>query len=384
MFACRGFKQFNKSDISGFTYALENRITHSLHSPRYKSINTNPASRIFASFHFSQTVKRFYSMSAAPRILTVGTGAVGAIYSWRLGQSSEITAVCRSNYQAVKDNGFDIESVKFGKDVFRPHDVVRNVSECVTSKPFDYVLVTLKALPEVYNVADIIAPAIKDKNTAIVLIQNGLGVEEPIVERFPDNPLISVVAYIGTSQHEPGKIKMLGSESLIVGNYSKAKSSSETQRASFIELLKKGGVDVRVVDDIEQYRWQKLFWNASFSPVCTITGMNTSEVLESKEAMSAVKSLMDEVISAANAEGYSFDKEQQMKEMISTTKATAKNYKPSMQLDRERDSPMEIAVILGTPLKRAKERGLSVPHLEMMYSICSATNQHIIHSMSKI
>lgn len=141
-----------------------------------------------------------------------------------------------------------------------PLPVVRNVSECVTSKPFDYVLVTLKALPEVYNVADIIAPAIKDKNTAIVLIQNGLGVEEPIVERFPDNPLISVVAYIGTSQHEPGKIKMLGSESLIVGNYSKAKSNSETQRARFIELLKKGGVDVRVVDDIEQYRWQKLFW----------------------------------------------------------------------------------------------------------------------------
>jgi 2-dehydropantoate 2-reductase len=58
--------------------------------------------------------------------------------------------------------------------------------------------------------------------------------------------------------------------------------------------------------------------------------MNTSEVLESKEAMSAVKSLMDEVISAANAEGYNFDKEQQMKEMISATKATAKNYKPSM------------------------------------------------------
>ncbi|KAG1119223.1 hypothetical protein G6F40_001606 [Rhizopus arrhizus] len=260
-----------------------------------------------------------------------------------------------------------------------PKTIVRTVSDSVTSAPFDYVLVTLKALPEVYNVADIISPVIKDESTAIVLIQNGLGVEEPIVERFPNNPIISIVAYIGTSQHEPGKITMIGNESLIVGKYLKAKRSSVEQQAKLVEYLKKGGVDVQEVDDVEKVRWQKLLWNASFSPICTLTGMNTSEVLENEEAIKAVKALINEVVKVANAEGCDFDVEQQTETMIEKTYATAKNYKPSMQLDKERGSPMEIEAILGNALKRAKARGLNVPQLEMVYSICSAANQHIIN-----
>lgn len=137
--------------------------------------------------------------------------------------------------------------------------VVRTVSESVTSEPFDYILITLKALPEVYDVAEIIAPAVTE-NTTIVLIQNGLGVEEPITAKFPNNPIVSIVAYIGTSQTEPGKISMVGRESLVVGKYIAAKRDSDKQRAEFIELLKKGDVEVQVVDDVERVRWQKLFW----------------------------------------------------------------------------------------------------------------------------
>lgn len=137
--------------------------------------------------------------------------------------------------------------------------VARTVAECVTTEPFDYILVTLKALPEVYNVADIIAPAVTE-NTTLVLIQNGLGVEEPMVAKFPNNPLISIVAYISTSQHEPGTITMLAKESLIVGKYLKSKCSSDKQQSLFVEHLKKGGVQVDVVEDVEQVRWQKLIW----------------------------------------------------------------------------------------------------------------------------
>lgn len=137
--------------------------------------------------------------------------------------------------------------------------VVKTVPEAVSSRPFDYILVTLKALPEVYNVADIIAPAVTEKTT-IVLIQNGLGVEDPITERFPNNPIVSVVAYIGTSQVSPGKISMVGRESLVIGKYHAAKTDSDKQRGEFIELLKKGDVEVQIVDDVERVRWQKLFW----------------------------------------------------------------------------------------------------------------------------
>ncbi|KAG0178875.1 hypothetical protein DFQ28_006838 [Apophysomyces sp. BC1034] len=313
------------------------------------------------------------------RVLTVGTGAIGAIYSWRLSKSCNVTTVCRSNYDAVREKGFSIDSSKFGKEVFIPDQVVKTVDEAAAEKePFDYIVITTKALPEVMNVAEIIAPAVSEKTT-IVLIQNGLGVEEPITTRFPSNPIVSIVAYIGTSQTAPGQITMFSQEYLQIGEYKAAPVDSEQQREKLIELLEKGGVDVKRVDDVERVRWQKLFWNASFSSVCTLTGLNTSEVMANKEAMASVRNGMLDVIRAANAMGYSFDEEEQYDAMVATTKKTALNYKPSMQLDYERGQPMEVEVILGTPLRRAKAKGLQVPHLETLHDLCSALNSRALN-----
>ncbi|KAL0095972.1 2-dehydropantoate 2-reductase [Phycomyces blakesleeanus] len=318
------------------------------------------------------------------KIMVVGTGAVGSIYAWRLAKTAHVTTVCRSNYEIVKNTGLEIDSKKFGKEIFKPDNVVRTVAEGVASEPFDYIVVTLKALPEVYNVAEIIAPAITKGKTTVVLIQNGLGVEEPITQAFPENPIVSIVAYIGTSQISPGQILMVGDESLIVGDYKNAPVDSTAQREKFAGILEKGGVTVQKVDDVERVRWQKLFWNASFSPVCAVTQMTTSDVLRNKEAMKSVKNLMSEVIQAANAMGYDFNEKEQMATMIERTEATALNYKPSMQLDLERGQPMEVEVILGTPLRRAISKGLNVPHLEMMHDLCSAINSHTMHEKAQL
>lgn len=56
------------------------------------------------------------------------------------------------------------------------------------------------------------------------------------------------------------------------------------------------------------------------------------------------------------------------------TKKVKYNFFFFRQLDKERGSPMEVEVILGTPLKRAKAKGLKVPFLDFIHSVCSATN----------
>lgn len=119
--------------------------------------------------------------------------------------------------------------------------------------------------------------------------------------------------------------------------------------------------------------------NGSFSPVCAISRMNTTEILNNPQAMVTVKKLMNELIESANAMGYDFDAEAQMQTMIQRTQETAMDYKPSMLLDLERGQPMEVAVILGTPLKRAKAKGLNVPSLELMHDLCSAINAHTLN-----
>ncbi|KAI8145017.1 2-dehydropantoate 2-reductase [Fennellomyces sp. T-0311] len=315
-------------------------------------------------------------MSESVRILTVGTGAVGSIYSWRLAQSCEVTTVCRSNYEAVLRDGFEIDSEKWGKEVFKPAHVARSVTEATQFGPFDYIVVTLKALPDFYSTTDIITPAVIEGKTTIVLIQNGYGIELPVIEKFPKNPLISIVAYIGTSQVGPGKIKMKVVERLQVGTHKRSIDSTESCD-KFKALLEKGDVNVESVDDIEKVRWEKLFWNGSFSPVCAVLGMNTTEVLENEMAVDLVRRLMQEIMATASkALGEEYDIEQHSKLLIETTVHGAPNYKPSMQLDLERKQPMEVEVILGTALKSAKENGLDVPTLQMMHDLCRALNVH--------
>ena len=228
----------------------------------------------------------------------MGAGAVGNVYSWRLSKSCEVTTVCRSNYGAVKNNGFIMNSAKFGRAVFRPHNgniyfymttnlyskrynflfiytllsliiilVVSTVQEATQHGPFDYILITLKCLPDIYSIPDIIAPTVTSKETGIVLIQNGLGVEEHIVKRFPDNPLILIVAYIATLQEEPGKIRHLGGESLSMGVLDE---KAESKALEFMGRLKQGNVNVGWSDNIEQTRWEKVFWNGGFGSVCAV------------------------------------------------------------------------------------------------------------------
>jgi 2-dehydropantoate 2-reductase len=94
--------------------------------------------------------------------------------------------------------------------------------------------------------------------TSIVLIQNGIGIEEPMAKIFPNNPLISVVAYIATSQISPGVIKMMGDENLVMAEYPVPTENGKQQAVKLLDLFKKGDVSIQMVPDIELPRWQKL------------------------------------------------------------------------------------------------------------------------------
>lgn len=45
---------------------------------------------------------------APPKVLLFGSGAVGTVYLWLLSKVSSTTAVCRSNYEVAKNDGFII------------------------------------------------------------------------------------------------------------------------------------------------------------------------------------------------------------------------------------------------------------------------------------
>lgn len=206
------------------------------------------------------------------------------------------------------------------------------------------------------------------------------------------------------SQDAPGKVRHKSMETLMIGGYwnDNIPRDTEQQRVqSFADLLEAGKSTCKVVPDIQQLRWQKIMWNATWSVLCTLTRSGTWALISTDIEAISVPSLrraLYEILSIIRLE-YPDYPEAQIAETLAITEqispdaedleemqkngdlppgatdsdeATKKAlkssrttwYKPSMLLDLEHGRPLEVQVILGEPVRRAKAARLSVPTLE--------------------
>ena len=74
--------------------------------------------------------------------------------------------------------------------------MVRTVQEA--GQKFDYIVCAHKAIDQT-SVPPQIEPGIDHDRTTIVIIQNGVGNEEPFRNAFPSTTILSCVVRVGTS-----------------------------------------------------------------------------------------------------------------------------------------------------------------------------------------
>jgi 2-dehydropantoate 2-reductase len=302
--------------------------------------------------------------NATPTVLVVGAGAIGAFYGSALArQGAAVSVVCRSDYEAVERDGYDIRSELLGDHKFRPQAVFREVAECRT--PPDYVVLTSKVLADTDRAA-LIRPAVGPR-TVIVLIQNGVEIEPPIAGAFPENELLSSVAYIGVGRTGPGQVHHQSLGSLALGRYPSGVTPSAQRLAALFEASK---VACRLVEDIVGVRWQKAVWNATFNPISIMGGvLDTDTMLKTPEDEALARRAMSEICAVAAADGHPLPPKL-IDQMIATTRGMPA-YKTSMALDYEHGRPMEIEAILGNTVRAARRLEVAVPTLETIYALAS-------------
>ena len=199
-----------------------------------------------------------------------------ACYALEAGGLTEVTAVLRSNYEAVRQNGFKIDSIEHGKGItgYRPSNIVNKVPNVAAEglEPYEYVVVTTKNIPDIRpNVLDLVEPAVTPKVTSILLLQNGLNIEKPIINRFPENIVLSGVSIISASEPSKGHILHEFTDTSKIGPFPSNKVSPGKAEASarrFVELYSKcGKVSCQYDDDVAFTRWRK----------CVPCGVDVSE-----------------------------------------------------------------------------------------------------------
>lgn len=180
--------------------------------------------------------------------------------------------------------------------------------------PFDYIVVATKNCPDVGpTVEEIIAPAVTDSRTVIVLVQNGLNIEKPLIKAFPRNVVLSGISLIGVAEKGHGTIVHDYHDELIVGAFKNPNVTADTARtaaAEFVDLYSASGkVTCELNENVDFVRWRKLIYNASFNPISTITGMDTTRLRLARGPIETlVKPAMWEIWNAAKAAGHDIPK----------------------------------------------------------------------------
>lgn len=282
----------------------------------------------------------------------------------------------------------------FGDYHFTPSAVYSSITDAATSSNappngWDYVIVTTKALPDRTDDSADIEPLVRrapDGKTCIVLIQNGVGVEEAHRTRFPNNPLVSAVTVISAEQISHGVVKQNRWTRISMGSYSDGLGGRDDKAKQlqargdecvhqlvdlFTRIGKLRDAEFYTEVALQHVRWHKICINASMNPSAVLSGgIGNATMVMDPELRTHLKGIMDEVFAAApKILGQPFPEKLATPEKI--LKSTERNTggKPSMLVDWESGRPMELEVILGNPVRIARRHGVEMPRMQSLYAL---------------
>ncbi|CAG8983311.1 hypothetical protein HYALB_00007439 [Hymenoscyphus albidus] len=323
------------------------------------------------------------------RFCVVGGNAVSAFLSWRLQATNacDVTLVWKSGFDAVYQYGISFKSSSFGNERFKPRHVVRAPEDAAGSKEgaFDYVLLCVKALPDVYDLAAVIESVVTPQHTCILVnTTHTLGVEAHLESRFPSNVVLSLVSGAEITQLGASEFEHKGSTEIWVGPANKNSAMPGTIQNDMADALamtlSSGQVDCHVSPNIRQQQYERMIGPIAFHPLSVIFETPSHSALLEKVGVKAlVSDVFDELLALAQAQQCTFPadfKDKVMAEMLKPTEANSIMYQ-----DFAAKRPMEVETYLGSPIKLAQSASIRVPRIETLYAILH--NVNIINQQRK-
>ena len=285
----------------------------------------------------------------------IGSGAIGGYYGGRLAKAGqEVHFLFRSDYEYVKKNGLQVDSCDGSFHIqANAYNNTSDMPQC------DVVLVCLKSVNN--DKLKKLLPPLLHPRTLVVLIQNGIGVEEDVQRDFPGVQLCAGVAFICSAKTEHGCVNHQFNGSINLANYS---CRDEALVQAVAEEFRKAGIETGLVE-YHEARWKKAVWNMPFNGMTVALHAQTDELLKHPATRQLIREQMMEVVGAARALGVNGVDEAFVDKMIQMTDEMTP-YSPSMRLDYDFHRRMEIYYLYTRPIETARKAGFRMSKLEML------------------
>lgn len=302
----------------------------------------------------------FYTQSMHSHIAVVGMGAIGCLYASKLKVAPvKLTCISATNHDVLTQKGLTVIAPNGEQEHVDLGDVFSSLTE--VSDPLDYIVICTKVLPQcsqLNELKDIMKP-----ETAVVLLQNGIGIESDYINAFPQHILISGVAFVCAQKTAPATVHHQDFGRLVLGRYPKGNCE---RTKTFANYFKYSDISCFQSENMLKERYKKLVWNIPFNPLSVITkGKNTLELLAIPGMEARINNIMKEVQRVARSQGVEIEDEVLVKNITETKKMVP--YKTSMCLDWERGGELETEAIVGNFLKIAKKADIDIPEIKKLY-----------------
>ncbi len=303
----------------------------------------------------------------------IGAGAVGGYVGARLAQHGhDVHFLARSDYAQLKSRGFSIRSVAgdftLAPDRFHVYDDTANMPQV------DLVIVALKSThnPLLPN----LLPLLLRSDTTILTLQNGLGNEQFLADHFGASRIVGGIVFACINRVGPGRIDDQYRGFIRLGEFAAAGRSERAEQ--LVALFNASNIKASLVEDLRAGRWDKQVWNVPFNGLSALLDATTDLLIADQDGERVVRAIMEEVISAARADGVDLKKTPDplkkgsgvffdvAGEKLEATRVMGA-YVTSTQLDRRQRKPMEVEAIFGQPVHIARRNNLHLPLLELLY-----------------
>jgi len=196
----------------------------------------------------------------------------------------------------------------------------------------------------------------------VVILQNGLGVEEPFAAALagvaPGVVVLGAMSFICSARTAPGVIDHTDYERVTVGATAPG-GAADAAVAAVVEDFAGAGVPTEALGDLVAGRWRKLAWNIPFNGLSVVLDATTAEMVGDPSCRQVVVDIMGEVVAGAAGCGHPVG-ERTIEDLLASTEAMVP-YAPSMKLDYDARRPLELDAIYAAPMGAAAQAGVAMP-----------------------
>jgi 2-dehydropantoate 2-reductase len=290
-------------------------------------------------------------------LLIVGTGAMACLFGARLAPVAETTLLGSwpEGLAALRAHGIELE--EGGR---RRTAVVRAVArpeECVGAR---LAIVLVKSW-QTAAVARQLETCLARDGIALTL-QNGLGNLECLQERLGKERAVLGVTTLGATLLAPGRVRAGGDGPIYLTAHSRLEALAN--------LLRRAGLAVETIEDVDGLAWGKLVVNAAINPVTALLRVPNGELLNAARAgaWEVASEAAVETAAVATARGVCLPFAGAAAQVAEVARRTAAN-RSSMLQDVERGRPTEIDAINGAVVSEGERLGIPTPVNRILWKL---------------